>query len=293
MLAKKGQVTLLVLLLSLLGLTVGVSVATRSLSDLRQATVADQGTKALAAAEAAAQFGLSQVTSGAISLPDPGECRNVTAVTGLSLGGIAADDSDVTKTGLTYQVCSSQLGYAGLANVVQGDVFQVDLSQINSANVKKLTVLWKNPNAAVEIVKLSKSGSGYTVARYPYNGTAITSYATNNSFAPAMNGSFCVSATCGDASYNSGSCTGVGEFDFDKNNDVLLRVRPVYASTDVAICGASAGNSPERLDVKSFSVTGVARTTGNVVKKIQITQLDSTIPTLFDNVFFSGGSIAK
>lgn len=280
---SSGQIAVFTLLLGLLGLTVGLAVIGRSLTDLRQATVVSSGVRALSAAEAGIQYGLSRLASD--SLPSAGNCNSPVAVD-LSLSGIKSYTGDPATSGIIYQICSNSPDFASMPAVSVDDVFQIDLSNITAANVKSFAVLWKNPNASLEIIKIDKDDN---VFRFPYNGVAVSA---TNGFASARPAADCVSSLCADSSYLGGSCTGIGEIVYN-NNDKFLRFKPVYAATDVAICAQTAGNSPGRLGLVYYSIIAKATTLGGAVKRVQTYQISNALPAVFDNVFYSGADIEK
>lgn len=289
---QRGQATILALLLGLFGLTVSLSVASRSLSDLRQVTVVDQGTKALAAAEAGVEYALyafNQLNSG----PNCGPSQAL-PVAGLSLANI---------TGVTYNICTNTADFGIYQSVSQDDVVQVYIGG-QQANVKGFRVLWKNPNASIEIIKINDNNG---MVRYPYNsmGTdpAYLAKVSGNSFAPSVAGSQCYrdgnnASPCGDSSYNNStsSCAGYwGEIPYSKNNpgDQYLRIKPLYGSSDIVVCSDPAGGSSGRLQLQYVQVTAIATSSGGVTKKVQTTQVANFLPAIFDNVIYSGGSLTK
>lgn len=279
----KGQIAIFALLMGLLGLTIATSAASRSLSDLRQVTIVDSGTKALAAAEAGVEYALSQLATQ--PKPATGTCTATTAAN-LTLTGIKPYTGTPATSGVVYEVCSHTPDFAVMPNVAQDDVFQVNFSDITAANVKAVSVLWKNPNASLEIIKVDGNDK---LTRYVYNGVSVTA---NNGFAPAQPATNCLTSLCADATFSGGSCTGPAEIPYN-SGDKILRLKPVYANTDLAICAYTAGNSPGRFALQYYYVTARATTTNNVVKKILTSQIASSLPSIFDNVFFSGGDISK
>lgn len=294
MILKRGQVTLLVLLLGLLGLTITLSAASRSLSDLRQATVVDQGTKALAAAESGIQYALSQLGAGAAPNCTPETTQTVSNVT---LSNI---------TGVQYNICANVANYGVYGGIPQDDVLQVNIGN-QQANVKGLTVVWKNPAASMEVIKVNvdKITGEVTEARYLYNGTSTSAdylaKISGNSFAPSVAGSNCVrtsgGSVCADTSFNNGSCAGYyGEIPYSWGGgagDTYLRVKPVYASTDIAVCNTPAGGSSGNLSLQYYQITAIATASGGVTRKVQTTHLSNFLPSIFDNVLYSGGNLAK
>lgn len=290
---QRGQVTILALLLGLVGLTVSLSVASRSLSDLRQVTVVDQGTKALAAAEAGIQFALNQLATN----PDAAIATCNPASSG------TANVTLANITGVTYNICTNTADFGIYQSVSQDDVVQVYIGG-QQANVKGFRVLWKNPNASIEIIKINDNNG---MVRYPYNslGTdpAYLAKVSGNSFAPSVAGSQCYrdsnnASPCGDSSYNNSisSCAGYwGEIPYSKNNpgDQYLRIKPLYGSSDIVVCSDPAGGSSGRLQLQYVQVTAIATSSGGVTKKVQTTQVANFLPAIFDNVIYSGGSLSK
>lgn len=292
---RKGQVTVLALLLGLLALAVSLSVASRSLSDLRSVAVVDQGTKALAAAEAGVQYALNRLSAG-----DPTNCSPSTSA---PVGG-GVTFSNIS--GVTYNICSNTDNYAVYSGVLQDDVVQVDISG-QACNVKALMVLWQNPNVSMEVIKIAVDHSSGVVSstRYLYNGTGIdASYLTKiggNNFAPSVRAnSGCIRTSdplCANnegSAYDNGSCAGLnGEIPYSCQDDKFLRVKPLYGSTDVAVCNSPAGQSSGNLSVNYYQITAIATSSGNVTKKVRTSQVSSFLPAMFDSVFYSGGSLTK
>ncbi len=288
---RQGQVTVLALLLGLLGLTISLSAASRSLSDFHQVTVVDQGTKALAAAEAGVQYGLNQLSVGTLNCPGPTSAN-------IPLAGIKGYDAINPKnTGVSYSVCSSTDPYVTYSAVAQDDVVQMNLQKVNNAvNLRSFYVLWKNPNSALEIEKIDNAG---VATRWSFNGIGISS--STNNFAPALAvaGSNIINSTCGDSSFNGGSWTGFDVIPFVKPpppsnpTDLFLRIKPIYQATDVVVCGYTTSGSAGPIDLQFYQITATATSSGGVTRKIRTKQIYSFLPAIFDNVFYSGGSLTK
>ncbi|MBI3887452.1 LamG domain-containing protein [Candidatus Microgenomates bacterium] len=124
---RSGQITVIVLLLSLMGLTIGLSQISRSLSDLKQVSYVDSGTKAYAAAETGMQYALNQLTSGTVYCPSDGTYKQVD-LTNIRLGGISK---------LEYRVCPTRASgdlngtIAEYPATKADDVIQMDLTANN------------------------------------------------------------------------------------------------------------------------------------------------------------------
>ncbi|MBI4099756.1 hypothetical protein HY440_01995 [Candidatus Microgenomates bacterium] len=296
MIGKKGQISVLVLLLSMLGLVVSLSVASRSISDLKQTSYVDSGTKTLAAAEAGLQYAFANQSSWpAISGTD---CSSAIPINGLSLSGIAAN-------GLSYVICGTSPNSVTVRGVLADDVVQIELPQTNN-NFKAMDVSWSG-DASVEITVIDQdNGNNYSQRRYAYNPHNL---ARTNGFAPGQVGSNCAvgrdvsnaSTIDCDMTFTSGSCTGVGEILKDYANPSgpgqlraqSLRIKPLYKSADITLCGRSNGNSQVALALQYYSVTVTATSTNGTVRRLQASYFPPALPAIFDNVLYSGGNIAK
>src|SRR3989344_601354 len=121
--ARRGQVTVLILLLALLGLTGALSVASRSLSDLRQVSQVETGTKALAAAEAGLQKTLGDLNAGTLTFNEATGCSSG-PITGIVIDGLDMSDP-VGRPPLTYSVCGNTADYVWDDDLAADDVLEV------------------------------------------------------------------------------------------------------------------------------------------------------------------------
>lgn len=273
MLVRSGQITVLVLLLSLLGLTTALSVASRSLSDLKQVTRVDIGTKTFAASEAGLEFALNDLFQNQTA-----DCTTKDALA--SLPSLSSQMKSIT-----YTLCANNADYAMQLNVSKDDVFQIDFVGI-PGNLKTADVLWSNSAASVLVDVVDTSN---IVIRYYYNsvGSSLT-----NGFSVGTNiATGCLTTTCNDPSFASwvGCAPGIPNIP----NVRLIRIKPVYANSSVAICGRSAGGSPGRLNVQFVVITVTATSTDGTVKKIQATRVQPALSPVFDNTLYTGGTIVK
>lgn len=306
MTARRGQISVLVLLLSMLGLVVSLSVASRSLSDLRQVTYVDSGTRALAAAEAGLQYVFGNTATVIRDTTcDPTAPGYVAPhiISGLPLAGINS---------IAYNYCASTKNAVTMTNVARDDVIQVDLP--NNANLKGVDVSWSGPGSIeIEVVDSDNSGN-YFLRRYAYNPSSAVSgfVARGNGFASGLSGSVCNVGTdqssgqndCPDLAgvgFTSGSCTGVGEIARQYANPYgagnltaqSIRIRPLYQNADISFCGRAAGKSQVGLAVQYYTIVATATTGNNTVRRLQADYFAPAMPAVFDNVLYSGGNIAK
>ncbi len=258
---RPGQIIILVLLLSLLGLTTGLSVASRSLSDLKQATQVDVGTKAFAAAEAGLEYGLNQLSVGG---PNTGS---------LSLPGATVN----------YQINTS-MGNIATVPVTVDDVTELNLSAVTS-NTKSFDIFWQG-NGQIEAIIVDKDSK---IRRFVFNAYGTSGHSFSSGVSTTDTTNCPVSCLTGYSGYTS--CTG-DSIDF-QSNDKLLRIKALSNSTPVLICALNAGKSQINMPTPIITVTVTATTTNGTVKKIQITKTPPFMPAIFDNVLYTGGSIIR
>lgn len=272
---KSGQITLLAILLGVLGLTVGLSVASRSLSDLKQASYVDFGTKALAAAEAGAEFGLYQVslTPAIINCGSPEDL-----VLNNTLPDLNTDVLNIKS--VVEETCFDGNKFIK-KDVAQDDVVQANMTSQNQNN--NYYVLWQETAKAVEVTVLY---SDYSIKRYAYNsGVPSASPWTTDNFVNA-NGPTGVSNCPAGLDYQSGTLPALNGSSFA----IQVRVRPLGGPSTIQICA----DGPNGVEPQSFIVTSTATTENGVAKKIQVTKdINGTLPSVFDNVIFSGGDLTK
>lgn len=256
---RSGQITVLVLLLSLLGLTTALSVASRSLSDLKQVTQVDAGTKAFAAAEAGLQYGLNQ----------------------LSVGGPATGPVSVPGATVNYRIDTSigNVAFVPLANV--DDVVQLNLSGVNS-NTKFFDVFWQG-NGQIEAIILDKNNS---IRRLIFNAVGTSGHSFSSAISTAGDTTNCLTGY-------SGYTNSTGDNIKFEANDKFLRIKALTNSTSVLICALTAGKSRIDMPTPITTVTATATTVNGTVKKLQVAKSPPTVPAIFDYVLYTGGSIVK
>jgi hypothetical protein len=272
---RSGQVTVLVLLLAMLGLTATLSVASRSLSDLKQVSYVDTGTKAFAGAEAGLQFALNDFTTN----NDTSTCATPRTLspTDLNVPGINHID---------YSICSNNSDYLSVHDVGQDEVVQADFPITNPNNVESFDILWSNNNAAVEVIMVDKND---VVTRSIYNGQSILARASANSFSDSVAAAGCLVNNCNDTFFTGGSCASGVPYSHTK----LIRVRPIYGASGVAVCAKAHGHSPGRMDNQVYTFTVTATTTNNSKASVQAIRQSPALPSIFDHAIYTRGNLVK
>ncbi len=273
-LGRQGQVTVLILLLGILGLTVGLSTASKSLSDLKQASYVDVGTKALAAAESGMEAALNDLAN-----------NNSTATCGAPGSGPAI----AGITSVQYTICGADKNSVQ-ADVAKDDVFDVDLSQ-TAPYPKGYYVYWDGL-APVEISLLNNNNStSYLIDRFSVN--PVSGGDPTNNFSSAVPG-----GNCNDATF--ANCYGLytGGANPARRWDQLIRVKPVPNSaglTKIKVEAVPPGGTPNPVLYGAYyTLTAWATTSNGTVRKIQVVKTPAPgLPAIYDNVLFSGGSLTK
>lgn len=266
---KSGQVLILVLLIVVVALAVGLSVASRNLTNLKTSAQTEQSQRAFAAAEGGIEDVLSRLT----------------AVAGVMSGGTSPG---CVKAGSSVNCTVSVGNLTSSVAVTSSNVYQftIDLGTVGQADMRgasgQIQVEWAsaldpveaNQPASLEVTQVSQSGSSYSQTRTAWSG-----------------GNFGGRSESGFASSN---CTPSSEFKLCTripldSGSVSIRIRPFWAKTTVKV--TSSGGS---LPVQTYNLVSVATTTTGVTRKVQVTRTAlPTLPAAFDYVLFSNSDIAK
>ena len=265
---RRGQATLLVLLLGILGLTIGLSSVSRSVQDVKQSNQVTSGTKALAGAEAQ----LEKIIAETSDLSNPDECVfNASLFTGKYSGttllpnGLKPDIKEVD-----YKICTTKQDYIEINAVTPEDSLSINVSGGGGGSYY---VLWQQAKANVMAIALVDNNFG--LERYPVNSPG---YSGGNAFPPT---NCAAPAACTAVKNAYDSCF----FFAGKPNDRLLRVRPFITlgntSTPIAVCSDTSG----KFIVVNFIAKGVAA--DGTTRVVQKSLLPSALAGMFDYAIFT------
>ncbi len=275
---KQGQILILVLLAVVVVLAIGLSVASRNITNLRTSTQTEQSQRAFTAAEG----GVEDVLS---NLEQIGE--DIALNTGASGCNIAGDtaDCDVGVGGLdaSVQVKSSRVYQAAIQ---LGNVAQIDLSGFNGDHVK---VEWAKEDdefsvddggsAAVEI-SLVYGASPYNIERWYFPGTISGAARSETSGSNPSGTSSCVPS-------GFEHCVDVDVSSFQPPQ--VLRIRPFFTRTTVKVAGVDDDLEPQTYDVSSTATTEIG-----VTRKVQVSRSAlPQVPAVFDYAIYSENDIIK
>jgi len=253
---QQGQIALVVLLVMIVMLTLGISVAQRGLFDVRLSQQEEESSRAFQAAETGVEEALRTLKSG-----------------GELLGG-----------DISYTVQVSTAGESGFVpnNVIRvGEALEIDItgaSGLNSVDVYFIDLATEdcdtNP-AAIEVVVFEDRGNRIDIKRDVFD--VIN---RGNGFKKISKGSHAFEGRsfCGKANVNI------------RNDAVQVRVRPVYGATTIGIDPRGGGAilpSQFRL-IRSEGQSG-----SGVTRAVEVQRLNPQVPTIFDYSLFTEGSLTK
>ena len=256
---QKGQALLVVVLVMVIALTVGLSVASRTITSFRNSTEVVNSQKALSAAEA----GIEQALKSNLSVANP---------------NFSQDSGYDTKI-------SSVRGTSFLLNngnfVPQDEGIDLWLSDYSSESAKlyqntypangSFTLYWGDSsggcnNAALEVVLIVGSKTSPVLTRFAFDPCQTRS--TQNGFTfinptqATVNGkTFSYQATV--SPVGNGNVTGGG--------GLIARIVPLYKNASVGVISTSA------LPVQGYVLASTG-SSGNVIRKVNVFQAFPQIP---------------
>lgn len=255
--SRKGQVGIIILLIVVVMSTIGISVISRSTTDVSISNSAENANRALDAAESGAE----QALANAAAL-NPNDNQPVT-------GSITS----IPNINVQYTVNKSDI----LDTVVE-EGFSAALDVRGAPAGGNLSINWSRQTAC----------AGQTPASL-----VITIYATPGT-SPAYRKVY--AGACAQTPTDNFPIAGAGSNGFFRqtvvalnSTDALVRIRPVYNQTALRV--ASVGWN---LPVQQFQISATAQNTlSNETKALQVTLTLPAAPSIFDFTLFAGGSISN
>lgn len=271
---EKGQTIIILLLVMVVGLTIGLSLVNRSLTDIKISQQTEQSQRAFSAAEAGLEYVLSQ---GLANIP---------------LGSAGIPKTPITEnvyySGQVEKVGSVGYELSGKAAVEKDDVAQVNLDSADLEGrtlATSLDIYWGEygtsqvpcgtpPVASLELTFVTKSGTTYGIQKYAYNACNIV--ANNFEYVPSL-----PAPTPGGSSTSYFTIKNVG-IPLDSK---ILRIKPLYNNASIKIV-PQGGQLPQQ--AYKLTVKGEAQ---GKVRAIEWQQpIKPALPAIFDYVLFSGSS---
>lgn len=285
---QSGEIIVVILLVMAVGLTIGLSVAGRSLTDVRLSTQIDESNRAFSAAEAGIENVLNQGLYG--------------AATGATSGTVGGSSYDVTvgtlggSTSIFTFPTAIEDGDTQTVWLVPHDANGIVETATYTQNT--IDICWKKENSsdpvpALEASVLFKdvSSNTYKIMRGAFD--PDTSRRSSNGFDNVSSGS-----TCSGNGYDyykqinfNSLASGIGGISLSSDILIALRLRPVYTRAKIAVvpAGGAGGSLPEQ--GKNISSTG--KTGSGVTRRWNVVQTYSAPTDLFDYAVWSNTNLEK
>lgn len=274
--SARGQALVVLLLILVVTMTIGLSVVTRTLINVKEASTTERSTRAFSAAEAGVETALRQDIP---SLLQGGV--QATTLPQVSLGnGSARSDITISKSGGTTD------GYQPIKPVLRDDVIQLNVDGTGLANAtQEIKIFWslkntqENPTCSSSPV-ISPAALEVTFVSWP--GGASTSYPVTrdayNSYTCPITGS----GFTGSQSSSNTAFVSMAQVLLPANSRVL-RLRPLYSDATIRVEPVDGRVLP----VQSYTVRseGVA---GDTKRVVQVERSIGGLPAIFDYVVYNG-----
>jgi hypothetical protein len=271
---NSGQIVVFVLLIMLLGLTVGLSITSRTLSDLKQSNITDQSARAFSAAEAGIEQALRQDLSGLVG------SNNQITIGSQNLGNYTVSQNTTSSYTPDSPIAANDVISINLDSNPAGSGWntagQLLINWSKSTEVYGSDCAAEPPNyAALELSFYTRDGSTYGVTRMAFNPSCGSSLSTTNYFSSSNTGD-----TIGPTTYISKVTVTPPTY------TRLLRIKPIYQNASLAIQPTNGAQLPAQ--AYTVTATGVV---GDTQRLVQVTRTIGSLPSIFDYVLFSGSSI--
>jgi hypothetical protein len=282
--SQKGQMLLIVVLVMVVALSVGLSIASRSITNLRITSEQANSQKAFTAAES----GIEE----AIKIHPPGSAiSNGPVIANEDLGNNAnISQVDIQEISNTADILINNGNFLG-----QDDGADIWLTTYNSDPAKlylppywsgNLTIYWgssadvcsatasQNTQSAIELIVMSGTRTAPQLNRYGFDACTSPARQQTNHFTLASVGTYTLSTTDGTKTFHySATVPAI-------TNGLIARIIPLYAGTKIWVHATTPFPSQGRI----VTATGTSDTT---TRKVSYFQGYETLPSEFFYSVFS------
>ena len=274
---NSGQTLLIILLIAAVILTVGLAIASYSITDIKISQQEEESARAFSAAEAGIE-----------------ESLKIGSATDVTVGNITAKVSKVDQGGgKDFNFGELKFASGELTNVwLIGHTAQGELNPSESFPANgKITICWgeagqiseANP-PAMEVSLIFKDGVGYKVIRAGFDSKAGRT--TGFEGVDDSDG-----GNCGSLAFAKNIDLASGTFALPVGTTpYLLRLKLLYNSESQPMAVAADNNLP--LQGECFD-SSAAIVESKITRKIRQCQFFEAPPAIFDYVLFSGSSLTK
>lgn len=257
---ESGQIALIIILMVVVIAVIVLSVASRSITEVRMTRTEEEAARALKIAETGVEEALSTL-SGNISQNLGEGSYSVTA------GNEGADgfaSSGPVDNGEAIEV---MLG-SGAGSPTSLDIYFVDTRDSSQMTTR----------AAVEISVYNESGGVYSVKHYGFD--PVAGRVGTNKFTLA-------STSAGN--YKSVDFGAVANLPL-VNGDKLVRIKALYNKTTIGVKPLPDGS---RLPDQKYRVVSTGKIEGDITRAVEVQRDNPALPAIFDNALYSGSALNK
>lgn len=263
---RSGQVLVLVLLMVVVALSVGLSVASRNITNLKTATQTERSQKAFGAAEGGVEDVLSRLGDIASDPDKQGQ-----------LGSTAGLNEQVPVGNITANV-NVKASSDFRTTIELGNVGQV---QLNGATAGQVRIQWAKASdptesaspASIIVTEYVLSSGVYTQNRDAFAG--VSGRANETGFSPAPAGCTPEFVRC-----ETINITG---------DSTYLRIRPLWSKTSVSVTGVGG-----QIPVQTYSLESTAQTEEGIARRVKVTRNAlPALPAAFDYALYATEDINK
>lgn len=296
MLGKKrsGQILILVLLVVVVALAVGLSVASRNLTNLRTSTQAEQSQRAFTAAEGGVEDVLSRLNQVANHINDGTSGSTVNGCTKAS--STEANCTLPVSTGIQQGNVKIVASKAYEKTVEPGDVAQINLDTYDpgaSFDIEWSKAGENNPRATLEIFFVCSGGTSCMGDSFSGSYGQHRELIAIETISGQTGVPLCSSAggVAGTGDFSSG-CKKTFTIPSGATNVKLLRMKPFWSRATIRVTPAVANQAD--FPIQTYEITSTATTDTGVSRKVEVKR-DALpqLPAIFDYVLYSEKDIVK
>ena len=289
--SSSGQILVLVLLVVLVALTIGLSIASRTLSSLKSSAELDQSNRAFNAAEAGVERALSLLkTSGDVDVCDNNNCKaNIPGI----VSKVEVDEAGGGPNAF------------GVANLQQDEVLQVNLEGFSSPS-NLLDVYWgrvedagiggtcqDKPAIVVSVVYRNTGSGAYGMGKAAYD-KCDNAHRRQNGFDNASVSITPPKLTSLEFDDGTGGLYGFratlnltpgGPLVSSGSQPLLARARLMYATDKPVVFDPRGAILP----LQGQQITSTAEI-GGKQRTVRVLKTNPTLPAIFDYALFNGST---
>lgn len=285
----RGQITIILLLVVVIGLSVALSVVGRSTTELFTSTRTEQSTRAFSAAEA----GIEQALSGMVGVAAPivvGDSRvDISDRNNLPATGQALEYPPIGKEEIAQFWLKDFRGVTPAVDYTHSSFYIYFGNCEEAGNCAADT-----DKPAVEVTTITQTGISYTSFKKFYD--SDSDRRGGNRFEAATCSTTPVSVVTSMSNTSKFYCQATVTGYLSLGTPILARVRLLYANGKHKIalgkpgtgCGATDCDLPPQ--ARLITSTG---TSGETQRQLQLFTVEKVVPFFFDYAIFSAGAISK